>query len=33
MALLDAVQAAMPQYPLDRTFEDSLPEELRDDYK
>jgi hypothetical protein len=30
MALLDAVQAAMPQYPLDRAFEDSLPGELQE---
>jgi hypothetical protein len=28
MALLDAVQGAMPQYPLDAAFEDSLPGEL-----
>jgi len=28
MALLDAVQSAMPQYPLDAEFEASLPEEL-----
>jgi len=33
MALLDAVQTAMPQYPLDCTFDDSLPEELRDCYR
>lgn len=28
MALLDAVNSAMPQYPLDADFEESLPEEL-----
>jgi hypothetical protein len=27
-ALLDAVSGAMPQYPLDADFEQSLPEEL-----
>jgi len=27
-ALLDAIRAAMPQYPLDEVFESSLPEEL-----
>lgn len=29
MALLDAVDQAMPQFPLDQSFEDELPEELR----
>lgn len=31
-ALLDAVHEAMPQYPLDAAFEDSLPAELTGDY-
>ena len=33
MALLDAVDSAMPQFPLDRAFESSLPEELVDPYR
>ena len=33
MALLDAVDSAMPQYPLNRDFESSLPEELAGPYK
>ncbi len=33
MALLDAVDSAMPQFPLDRDFESSLPEELVDPYR
>lgn len=32
MALLDAVASAMPQYPLDRDFESSLPDELVEPY-
>jgi hypothetical protein len=31
-ALLDAVQEAMPQYPLNNAFERSLPQELRKPY-
>ncbi len=31
-ALLDTVQAQMPQYPLDKRFEESLPDDLKSDY-
>jgi len=33
MALLDAVQEAMPQYPLDADFERSIPDELTTSYE
>ena len=33
MALLDAIAAAMPHYPLDAAFEEEIPDELRPWYK